>query len=279
LSSPHTIYVDNDNDQIIYIVDRDNHRIVKWKQGENKGEIVAGGNQEGNQMNQLALPSGIIIDKNNDSLIICDWRNRRVIRWFYQNNIHQQIILANIDCSDVAMDNNKDLYVSNHRKLEVRRWREGQTQTQGTIVADGNGLGDKLNRTYVLISLFVDQNHSVYVSDTNNHRVMQWIKDAKEAIVVAGGQGPGNNLTQLSDPSGLFVDQQGNIYVADRWNHRIMRWSKGSKEGSIIVGGNGRGKQPNQLNLPASLSFDRQGNLYVADYENHRVQKFNIVSD
>ncbi len=277
MNSPHTIYVDNDNDQIIYIVDRYNHRIVKWKQGEKKGEVIAGGNQEGNQMNQLALPSDIIIDKNNGSFIICDWRNKRVVRWFYQNKTRQQIILRYIDCSHIAMDNNKDLYVADYRKLEVRRWREGQTQ--GTIVADGNGLGDKLNRTYVLISLFVDQNHSVYVSDTNNHRVMQWIKDAKEAIVVAGGQGPGNNLTQLSDPSGLFVDQQGNIYVADRWNHRIMRWSKGSKEGSIIVGGNGRGKQPNQLNLPASLSFDRQGNLYVADYENHRVQKFNIVSD
>jgi len=264
---------------MIYIVDRNNHRVVKWKQGENKGEIVAGGNQQGDKMNVLSLPSGIVIDKNNDSFIICDSTNRRVVRWFYQNNVHQQIILANIDCADVAMDNNKDLYVSNYRKLEVRRWREGQTQTQGTIVADGNGLGDKLNKIYVLISLFVDQNHSVYVSDIQNHRVMKWIKNAKEAVVVAGGQGLGNNLTQLSYPGGLFVDQQGNIYVADGYNHRIMRWAKGSKEGSIIVGGNGEGQQPNQLNHPTSLSFDRQGNLYVADYENHRVQKFNVISD
>jgi sugar lactone lactonase YvrE len=277
LNYPQAVYVDNDDDQMIYIVDRHNDRLVKWKQGENKGEIVAGGNQEGNEMNQLALPSAIIIDKSNYSFIICDWRNKRVVRRFYQNNMHQQIILENIDCSDVAMDNNKDLYVSDYRKLEVRRWREGQTQ--GTIVADGNGLGDKSNRIYLLISLFVDQNHSVYVSDTHNERVMKWIKDAKEAIVVAGGQGQGNNLTQLSSPSGLFVDQEGNIYVADQWNHRIMRWSKGSKEGSIIVGGNGQGQQPNQLNGPTSLSFDRQGNLYVADSGNHRVQKFNVVSD
>jgi hypothetical protein len=34
----------------------------------------------------------------------------------------------------------------------------------------------------------------LYVSDRDNHRVMKWIKDAKEGIVVAGGNGQGNSL-------------------------------------------------------------------------------------
>ncbi|CAF4028007.1 unnamed protein product [Adineta steineri] len=276
LNRPLKVYVDNDNDQMMYIVDGHNDRVVKWKQGEKNGEVIAGGNGYGNQTNQLWSPTDIIIDKSTDSLIICDLKNRRVVRWFNKKNIHQQIILSNIDCSDIAMDNNGDIYVLDFQYFEVRRWREGNTH--GTIVADENGVNDTGYRKGTLIHLFVDQDNSVYVSDIENHRVIKWKKGAEEATVVAGGQGRGNKLTQLNTPKGIFVDQQGNIYVADAFNNRIMRWSDGSKEGTIIVGGN-EGSQPNRLNDPSALSFDRQGNLYVADSGNHQVQKFNIISD
>ncbi|CAF4008339.1 unnamed protein product [Adineta steineri] len=55
LCSPYGICVDNDH-QCIYIADRGNHRIVEWKYGEKKGKVVAGGNGQGNQMNQLNKP-------------------------------------------------------------------------------------------------------------------------------------------------------------------------------------------------------------------------------
>ncbi|CAF2127118.1 unnamed protein product, partial [Rotaria magnacalcarata] len=71
--------------------------------------------------------------------------------------------------------------------------------------------------------LFVDRDHSVYVSDNYNHRVMKWVEDAKEGMVVAGGQGYGSALTQLYYPSGIFVDTLGTLYVADSLNHRVMR--------------------------------------------------------
>ncbi|CAF2095635.1 unnamed protein product, partial [Rotaria magnacalcarata] len=104
--------------------------------------------------------------------------------------------------------------------------------------------------------VFVDPDHSVYVSDWGNYRVMKWMEGAKEGIVVAGGEGKVNDLTQLSHPRGVVVDQLGTVYVADRVNHRIMRWHKGATHGSVIVGGNGRGGQSNQLNEPEGLSFD-----------------------
>ena len=59
--------------------------------------------------------------------------------------------------------------------------------------------------------LFVDETQAVYVSDTNNDRVMKWNKGAKEGIVVTGGQGGGSALTQLSHPRGLFVGTSGTI--------------------------------------------------------------------
>ncbi|CAF5182411.1 unnamed protein product, partial [Rotaria magnacalcarata] len=147
----------------------------------------------------------------------------------------------------------------------------------GTLVAGGNGQGDELNQLNHPAYLFVDRDHSLYVSNWNNNRVMKWVEGAKEGIVVAGGQGEGDALTQLHCPYGLFVDTLGILYVADSWNHRVMHWTQGdNKQGTVIVGGNGAGAGVNQFNVPIGLSVDRHGNLYVAEYGNHRVQRFSI---
>jgi len=274
LNIPFGIYVDND--QTIYIADYDNHRIVEWKYGATQGQVVAGGNGRGNRLDQLYGPADVIVDKKSNSLIIWDKGNRRVVRWPRQNNTSGQTIISDVDCYGLAMDNEGYLYISNFMKHEVRRWRMGDTN--GTVVAGGNGKGTRLNQLNYPFYIFVDRDHSVYVSDWGNHRVMKWMKGAKEGIVVAGDQSEGESLTQLSKPNGIFVDELGNVYVADSGNNRIMRWIKGAREGSIVIGENGKKKQSNQLNYPTDLSFDRKGNIYVSDVDNHRVQKFDIAS-
>ncbi|CAF3909727.1 unnamed protein product [Rotaria sp. Silwood1] len=273
LNRPFGLYVDDD--QTIYVADCYNHRIVEWKSGATNGKVVAGGNGYGNGAHQLSWPRDVIIDKASDSLIISDYVNRRVVRWPRRNATQGETIISNISCWGLTMDDNGYLYVVDDEKHEVRRYKIGDTQ--GTVVAGGNGKGNRLDQLSNPRYVFVDREHSVYVSDYENHRVMKWEEGAKQGIVVAGGQGQGNSLTQLNHPLGVVVDQLGTIYVADCWNHRIMRWPKGATQGSVIVGGNGGGAQSNQLYSPVGLSFDRHGNLYVVDYYNNRVQKFNIV--
>ncbi|CAF1235751.1 unnamed protein product [Rotaria sordida] len=239
------------------------------------GQVVAGGNGQGNRLDQLHEPTDVLIDKETDSLIICDWRNQRVVRWSRRSGTTQgEILIDKIACWGLAMDDQRYLYISDIDKHEVRRYQIGDNN--GTFVAGGNGIGAGLNQLNVPTDIFVDQQQSVYVSDQNNHRVMKWNKGAKEGIVVAGGQGEGNALTRLSDPNGLFVDTLGTIYVADWGNDRVMRWSKGAKQGTVIVGGNGEGAGANQFHYLRGLSFDRHGNLYVADQRNNRVQRFSI---
>ncbi len=263
-----------DDDQNVYVTDQSNHRIVKWKSGATSGQVVAGGNQQGSEDHQLYNPRDVIIDKERDSLIICDYSNRRVIRWPCQNGTSGEIIISNIDCMGLTMDENGSLYIVDWEKHEVRRY--GRGESEGRVIAGGNGEGNRLDQLSYPHYIFVDRDHSVYVSDYGNDRVMKWMEGAKQGIVVAGGQGKGNGLTQLSYPEGVIVDQLGTVYVADCGNARIMRWSKGATQGSVIVGGNGKGSQSNQLNWPMGLSFDRHGNLYVVEYGNHRVQKFNL---
>jgi len=272
LSNPCGLYIHDD--QTIYIADQSNHRIIEWKWNATSGQVVAGGNKEGNKAHQLSYPLDVIVDKERDNLIICDNGNRRVVRWPRRNGTSGETIISNISCRGLTMDENGSLYVIDWEKHEVRRYRRGESQ--GTVVAGGNGNGNRLDQLSNPTNVFVDRDHSVYVSDFGNDRIMKWMEDAKEGIVVAGGQGEGNSLRQLSYPQGVVVDQLDTVYVVDRGNDRIMRWMKGATQGNIIVGGNGRGEQSNQLNCPIGLSFDRHGNLYVVDYGNDRVQKFNI---
>ncbi|CAF1379637.1 unnamed protein product [Rotaria sordida] len=275
LSTPSGLFVDDD--QTIYVAEGANHRITKWKSSEMSGQVVAGGNGYGNGAHKFTNPKDVIVDKETDSLIICDRTNGRVVRWPRRNGTSGETIISNIDCMGLTMDENGSLYVVNNWKGEVRRYRRGESQ--GTVVAGGNGSGNRLDQLSDPQYVFVDRDHSVYVAEWENNRVTKWMEGAKQGTVVAGGQGQGNGLTQLSSPSGVVVDQLGTVYVTDPGNSRIMRWPKGATRGSVILGGNGGGTQPDQFSGPFGLSFDRQGNLYVADYGSSRVQKFNIDSN
>jgi hypothetical protein len=265
------MYIDDD-DETIYITEKWNNRVIELKLNRTNVSVVA----SGNGTHSLLHPVDIIIDKKNDSIIICE-EQYRISRWSRQNPRYIDTIVSNIPCRGIAMDDNGYLYTVNVDLFnnEVRRWYIG-VKDKSTIVAGGNGFGNSLKQLGYANFIFVDKDYSVYVVDQSNHRVMKWIQNAKEGIVVAGGNDNGDNLTQLSDPLGIIVDHLGNVYVTDTYNHRVMRWINGAKEGSIVVGGNGPGNQTNQLNRPSDLLFDKQGNLYVLDTINRRIQKFFI---
>lgn len=264
-----------DDDQTLIIADFWNHRIIQWRKGETNGQIVAGGNRQGSQLDQLSYPTDVLIDKQTDSLIICDSGNKRVVRWSRLNNTKQgEILIDKIKCWALAMDDQTYLYVCDTGIHEVRRYGSGDKI--GTVVAGGHGQGNKLNQLDFPVGLVVDQQQNVYVSERGNHRVMKWNKGASEGIIVAGGQDSGDALTQLNQPHGIYVDTLGTVYVADFDNNRVMRWLQGAKEGTVIVSGSSSDVGTNHLDFPADLTFDQEGNLYVADFGYHRVQKFAI---
>ncbi|CAF4428352.1 unnamed protein product [Rotaria socialis] len=268
-----------DDNQTVVIADFGNHRIMQWKHCDRRsGKVVAGGNGQGIGLHQLNLPTDVLIDTKTNSLIICDWGNRRVVRWSrHRDNTQGEVLISNTQCWGLAMDEQRNLYVSDIGKHEVRRYRLGE-QT-GTVVAGGNGCGcgNALNQLSNPTYLFVDREHSVYVSDKNNHRVMKWKKGATQGILAAAGKGFGCSPTQLNSPQGLFVDASGTVYVVDSANHRVMRFTKrDTTQGTVVVGGNGAGALANQLITPFGLTFDQNGKLYVVDNNNHRIQRYSL---
>ena len=275
LSSPYGVYVDRD--ETVYIADQNNHRVVAWERDSTGSRIVAGTNGEGNDNSQLCSPLHAIVDKQNSYLIVSDSKNRRVVRWSLRTGSTCGTIIPSIYCCGLAMDNDGYLYVTDLDRDEVRRYKIGELTLTSKVVAGGNGKGSRLDQLNSPSFIFVDQNQTVYVSDSCNHRVMKWIKGTKTGIVIAGGHGEGNALNQLVFPRGIFVDELGCIYVVDCRNNRIMRWAKGTQEGTVIIGGNERGSRTNQLNVPIGLYCDGDYNFYIVDSGNNRVQKFSRI--
>ncbi|CAF3163147.1 unnamed protein product [Rotaria socialis] len=155
LNFPFALFVDDD--QTVIIADFGNHRIMQWKNGDTtNGQVVAGGNGEGNGLHQLNRPTDVLIDKETDSLIIGDQRNGRVVRWSRRSGTTQgEILIDNISCWGLAMDEQRYLYVSDTEKGEVRRYQLGEKN--GTLVAGGNGKWDGLNQLNEPTYLFVDR--------------------------------------------------------------------------------------------------------------------------
>ena len=265
---------DIDTNQTVVVADYYNHRVVEFRTGAIRGELVAAGNDAGSRTDQLNYPTDVMLDIQADRMFICDRENQRIVQWSRHGGKRGTTVISNVKCFGLTMDERGFLYVSDLEKHEVTRWWIGDSQ--GTSVAGGNGAGFRLDQLDSPHYVFVDHHYSVYVSDSQNHRVMKWTRGAKQGAIVAGGRGDGDALTQLSSPEGIFVDQLGTVYVADCGNNRLMRWNLGATQGSVIAGGHDYGKEPNQLNYPMDLSIGLDGSLYVVDSNNNRVQKFAV---
>ena len=140
----------------------------------------------------------------------------------------------------------------------------------------------------------------LYISDTNNSRIMAWQDVSSYQIgdpptLVLGQSSPLNTIPLgigvkgLNGPSGLAVDPTtGNLYVADTSDNRVLRFRNPFANPTVVepdaVYGQGSfsGRTPglnsSSLNVPEGVAFDSAGNLWVADTGNNRVLRFNATT-
>ncbi len=68
-------------------------------------------------------------------------------------------------------DDNQCIYIADYDNHRIVQWRSDAKMDQ--VVADGNGKRNQLNQFCNPTYLFIDEDHSIYVSDNNNNRVMK----------------------------------------------------------------------------------------------------------
>jgi uncharacterized protein (TIGR03663 family) len=116
---------------------------------------------------------------------------------------------------------------------------------------------------------------SLYVVDTNNHRVQKF--DAARTFVKSWG-GQGSAPGQFNEPWGIAVARDGSVYVADTWNHRIEKFDKDGNFISMwgVFGDVGENYDSDLLQLygPRAIALDGDDNVWVTDTGNERVIAF-----
>lgn len=68
----------------MFIMDRSNYRVLKWRLGDPVGSVVAGGNGNGAGFNQIGASYSIFADVQYN-IYISEQTNHRVTKWFNGN--------------------------------------------------------------------------------------------------------------------------------------------------------------------------------------------------
>lgn len=81
-NNPSAIAVDLN--RTMYVLDRDNFRVVRWIPGEPIGFTVAGGRGSGSTLDKIGTSYAIALD-DQSNIYISEYSNHRVSKWFRGN--------------------------------------------------------------------------------------------------------------------------------------------------------------------------------------------------
>lgn len=118
----------------------------------------------------------------------------------------------------------------------------------------------------------IDGDGHVFVTDSNNGRLLAFDRDGRQLAAVDRGIGEGD----LGLPRGVSVDGDGRIVVIDTTNQRMSAYRLVDTDdgpGLAFIGVMGdQGIADGQFNYPNGAATDSRSNVYVTDRENGRVQ-------
>ena len=193
--------------------------------------------------------------------------------------------------------NNRVLYFPHAGKAATSVWGQADFHANGVNQVKARGI----NTPYKMAIDYSRAPFTLYVSDTNNNRVLVWrdaarFRSGDEADLAIGQpnlqlSAPNVDVygkpskTSLYAPRGIAVDTAGNLFVADSGNHRILRYPRPADQSGritpdMVLGQadftsaelsvvNGAG-----FHTPTGIVLAPNGNLLVSDTGNNRVLEF-----
>ncbi|CAF4113824.1 unnamed protein product, partial [Rotaria magnacalcarata] len=292
---PWGIYADAN--QVVFVVDRSNHRVQRWNSGAISGLTVAGSTSDpGPWSYQFSNPTAITFDPYG-YMYILDTGNSRVQKWLPGATFGTTVIAVSMSTPyGLIFDRRGNIVITdqlNYRILSFAITCPNATtttasppttpQTSLCTTAQWNSTfsilagvtstaGSSSTLLYYPYNIYFDGYNNLYVADTSNHRIQYYPQGTSIGITVAGSTGsPGSTYSQLYNPYAIYVDSNRAMFILDTTNYRVLKWQFGDPRGFLVAGGNGAGAASNQITTSYAMFVDAQSNVYVSEYSNHRV--------
>ena len=239
----------------------------------------------GSALNQLNYTRGIRID-GDDTLYVTDTYNNRIV--LIQPGSTTAVATIGMAQGSQATQlwypsdifiTRASIYVMDTYNYRVQQW--SRNISNPTTVAGMTGVNGQSSNSTAALSLsyyiFVDSYENLYVSDTNNNRVLRFPPNTSSGIggsIIAGDGTAGSSNGQFNGPFGIFIDTAGTLYVADRLNNRIQKWAYGASSGLTVAGTGTIGSTLSQLYTPRAIIVDANEYMYISDSGNARILRW-----
>jgi len=120
-------------------------------------------------------------------------------------------------------------------------------------------------------AVVVRDDGAVYVTDSNNARVVGFDKSGKETTLLSRGIGEGD----LGLPRGMTIDDKGRLFVVDTTDHMVRLYATSPSPTTVpvyIASIGDQGVQDGQFMYPNGVAADARARIYVTDRQNNRIQ-------
>lgn len=248
----------------IIVADTFNDRIMEWTLGRSAGVVVAGGNGQGDGLNQLNRPEGV--SYVNGFYYIADKGNRRIVRYKQGTTEAEVLVPDGGRCfvapdapapfcelegpSAVEYDASKDeLLITDSDTDCICKWKVGEHQ--GTLLAGGDLNTNDLSGQFTIsdpVNAIYDTDGDIVFSNYGRHNILKWTpgKNTEEdpPVQLAGGFGVPESFLgedddhplRLKSPSAIRIDGNGDYIIADTYNHRVLKLPRGATQATVLVG-------------------------------------------
>jgi DNA-binding beta-propeller fold protein YncE len=117
----------------------------------------------------------------------------------------------------------------------------------------------------------IDRAGNIYVTDTNDGRLLIFDPSGKQLGLVSRGPAEG----ELGLPVGVAIDDRDRVFVVDSVAHsvRIFRvLASGARTPAYLTSFGREGTVDGAFEFPNGIALDARGHVYVADWNNDRIQ-------
>ncbi len=250
----------------IYVTESDGARLVRVY---NRAGKQVGTLQPPKSTGPSHVPVYVAVDPTTRDVYVSD-RPRQAVYVYDSKGVYRHAFAPRGNLGGgwqplgLAFDRHGDLYVTDvsgpsHRVLEFR--------PDGTLVRSLGAPGQLSFPNGVA----VDSGGTVYVSDSNNGRLVIFDPAGRFVATINRGVGQGD----LGLPRGAAIDDRNHLYVVDTSAHVVKAYRTGSAKPLVpnYIGSFGEeGQLEGAFEYPNGVAVDSRGRIYVTDRENNRVQ-------